>query len=276
MRKYISVVFDAPAEQRAILSALLLDAGFTGVEEKPDQMIASIEADLFDETAVKAMMSDFAIPYQLLESEEQNWNADWEKSFEPVAVEDFAIIRAGFHAPSSNFKHEIIITPKMSFGTGHHATTYLMIQQMKDIDFTGKSVIDFGTGTGVLAILAEKLGAASVLAIDNDEWSINNCRENIEDNHCQRINARLADTIPEEPVADIILANINLNVILDNLERIKAALANGGLVLFSGLLVSDEDIISKSLTAKGFSLQNVKNRNGWICLLTSQNSYPQS
>ena len=115
---------------------------------------------------------------------EANWNQVWESNFDPVIVDDFVAIRADFHEPVKGVSLEIIITPKMSFGTGHHATTYMMIEQMRELDFTGKSVFDFGTGTGVLAILAEKLGANKVIAVDNDEWSIENAEENFEKNNC--------------------------------------------------------------------------------------------
>ena len=114
--------------------------------------------------------------------EDKNWNEEWESQLQPVTINNFAGIRASFHEPLKNVEHEIIITPKMSFGTGHHATTFLMVEQMEKINFKNKTVLDFGTGTGILAILAEKLGAASVLAIDYDEWSINNALENIEAN----------------------------------------------------------------------------------------------
>jgi ribosomal protein L11 methyltransferase len=118
---------------------------------------------------------------------EQNWNEEWEQNFQPVVVDDFCAVRAHFHAPISTVKHEIIITPKMSFGTGHHATTYMMMQQMQNIDFNNKSVFDFGTGTGILAILAEKCGAKEIIAIDNDEWSYKNAEENLEMNSVKKL-----------------------------------------------------------------------------------------
>ncbi len=134
------------------------------------------------------MLNDLTSSLQLSFSktiiEETNWNQVWESNFDPVIVDDFVAVRAHFHEPIKNVQHEIVITPKMSFGTGHHATTYMMMQQMRELDFAGKNVFDFGTGTGVLAILAEKLGAQKVIAIDNDDWSIENADENVKRNNC--------------------------------------------------------------------------------------------
>ena len=126
----------------------------------------------------------FQIGFSETTIEETNWNQVWESSFEPVVVDDFVAVRADFHEPIKGIKHEIVITPKMSFGTGHHATTYMMLEQMGKLDFKDKRVLDFGTGTGVLAILAEKMGAKKIIAIDNDEWSIENANENIKRNNC--------------------------------------------------------------------------------------------
>src|SRR5205809_7074705 len=140
---------------------------------------------------------------------EQNWNSIWEENFQPVIIQNAVAIRAHFHQPITTVQHEIIITPKMSFGTGHHATTYLMLEQMTSIDFAGKSVLDYGTGTGVLSIYAEKLGAAAITAIDNDEWSINNAAENIQQNNCKKINLALGNKPPAKHIYQVELANIN-------------------------------------------------------------------
>ncbi|MEX0636460.1 MAG: 50S ribosomal protein L11 methyltransferase, partial [Ferruginibacter sp.] len=165
--------------------------------------------------------------------------------------------------------HDLIITPKMSFGTGHHATTYLMIEAMQELDFTQKSVIDFGTGTGVLAILAEKMGATKLLAIDHDYWSINNATENIVSNNCQHIHLQLAEAMMAPFKADIILANINLNVIISNLPLIYEASKADTIILFSGLLLSDEWLISKKILEAGFNIQKIRHRNNWICIAAS-------
>jgi ribosomal protein L11 methyltransferase len=162
--------------------------------------------------------------------------------------------------------HEIVITPKMSFGTGHHATTYMMMQLMREIDFINKSVFDFGTGTGVLAILAEKLGAVSVLAIDNDEWSIENAQENIAVNNCKKINISLSATGNQEKKFDIILANINKNVILENIPALVKQLNANGILLLSGLLKENEPNIPEA--ANTLKLQHIltQQRGAWIAM----------
>jgi ribosomal protein L11 methyltransferase len=155
----------------------------------------------------------------------------------------------------------------MSFGTGHHATTYLMAEQMSQLDLEDKRVIDFGTGTGVLAILAEKLGAANIIAIDNDDWSINNARENITANDCRRISLVKAETIVTDKKAAVILANINLNIIVDNLSEIKNAADTGATILFSGIMAHDESIILAALKEVNIKVQEIFNKNGWLAIL---------
>ena len=273
--EFVSVHFSAPEEKSAVITAFLFDLGYEGLEEQENEQIISINKALFNEDELKAVMDAQQTPYSIEVSAEQNWNAKWEGSFEPVRVENFAVIRASFHEAVSGVEHDIIITPKMSFGTGHHATTFLMIQLMKELDFAGKRVIDFGTGTGVLAILAEKLGASDVLAIDNDEWSIRNSEENIAANHCRHIQPELAEQMVHHIKAGIILANINLNVIVANLQNIRAACEENALVLFSGLMTADEEIISKHLKDNNFHILKIEHRNGWIALLTKPVVFPQ-
>ena len=157
----------------------------------------------------------------------------------------------------------------MSFGTGHHATTYMMIVQMRKIDFKNKSVFDFGTGTGVLAILAEKFGAEKIFATDNDEWSITNAAENIERNNCNKIELRLSSEVPFEKHFDIILANINKNIILENLNLLKQQLNQAGILVLSGLLKEDEKDILKAALHIGFKLINTLERNNWLSIRLS-------
>jgi ribosomal protein L11 methyltransferase len=195
---------------------------------------------------------------------EQNWNAVWESNFEPVVVDDFCAIRADFHQPIKNVQHEIIITPKMSFGTGHHATTYMMIEQMSNINFTKKRVFDFGTGTGILAILAQKLGAASITAIDNDEWSIENAKENFQKNDVHSITLYRSSAMPKDSF-DIILANINRNVLNEYASALVSILSPKGVLLVSGILKEDERVIVAAFNI----LQPIKvqqNKN-WISIL---------
>jgi ribosomal protein L11 methyltransferase len=196
----------------------------------------------------------------------QNWNEVWESNFQPVVVENFCAVRAPFHEPVQDVVHEMVIMPKMSFGTGHHATTWMMMAQMQHIDFAGKKVFDFGTGTGILAILAEKLGAERVVAIDNDEWSIENGKENAERNGCSKIGLYFASSVPDQQF-DIVLANINRNVILMHLQYLVPAIIPQGLILFSGLLADDEEDIVTACSGEGLQLLRQQSRNNWISLL---------
>ncbi|MEO7048333.1 MAG: 50S ribosomal protein L11 methyltransferase, partial [Ferruginibacter sp.] len=180
----------------------------------------------------------------------------------------FAEIRASFHKRSENVKYDIEVTPKMSFGTGHHATTYLMMETMSHLSFKNKIVLDFGTGTGVLAILAEKMGAEKIIAIDNDDWSINNATENFNANGCTKIELQKADTIPDAVKADILLANINLNIITANLSKIVNACNNAGIILFSGIMVKDKQIILDALNSVGITIINCYERQNWIAIET--------
>lgn len=257
---------------------------FTKLDEGQDELLIALLEDhatgfeqcgneLYAYTKDNNAFLDLLCHYKLLETEtsiieEKNWNEQWEQSFEPVTIyvkgEPFVYIRASFHAHDPNCKFEIEITPKMSFGTGHHATTYLMIEEMAEFDFSEKQVIDFGTGTGLLAILSEKSGASSVIAIDNDEWSIDNAKENISLNNCSHITLQNADTIEVEDFADIILANINLNIILANLNKIFAALKYNGILLLSGMLVNDKVSITGELNNAGLNVVHIHEKNNWI------------
>src|SRR5258705_1561264 len=169
---YLKITFiDLQPEQKEILIAQLADAGYEGFEETENKLEAFIKDKNFDALILNEISFKYQTPYISEKIAETNWNQVWESNFEPVIVENYVAIRADFHKPIVNTKFEIVITPKMSFGTGHHATTYMMIQLMKEIDLTGKTVLDFGTGTGILAILAEKSGAKKIDAVDNDDWS---------------------------------------------------------------------------------------------------------
>lgn len=249
-----------------ILIAQLGEIGFEGFEEDGTLLKAFIKEQEINKNAVDDIAKNANIDYTVLIIEQQNWNAAWESSFEPVTVNDFAAVRASFHAPVKNVLHDIIITPKMSFGTGHHATTYLMIEQMSRINFNNKAVLDFGTGTGVLAILANKMGASFVTAIDNDDWSIENAHENIGANNCSAINIKKAEAISPEKKYEIILANINLNVIVQNMEAIKSCCLPGTIILLSGFLYSDEDLLKQCLLKNSIKFISSTRKADWICV----------
>lgn len=253
-------------EQSSILIARLSDIGFEGFEEDETSLKAFIPATIYDESAIDEIAKLQEAPFTKTIIGETNWNQLWESNFDPVMVDDFVAVRADFHEPAKGVKHEIIVTPKMSFGTGHHATTYMMIQQMRQIDFRGKTVLDFGTGTGVLAILAEKLGGAYTLAIDNDEWSIENAAENFRKNQCSWIELRKAGTAHVDKLFDIILANINKHVILDNFQALATQLKPGGVLLLSGLLEEDKDDIFRKNSEYSLQLIQTAVRANWLCI----------
>ena len=249
------------------LIAMLSQQGFDGFEEDDTTLIAFIPELKFDQQAFEKVLENFSIlSYTKSDIENINWNSKWEAEFEPVIVDKFVAIRAHFHPPIPTVQHEIIITPKMSFGTGHHATTYLMMQQMQLLDFTNKTVFDFGTGTGVLAILAEKLGAASVFAIDNDEWSITNTLENIEQNGCTKTTVFEMDSIPGGKQYDVILANINLNVITSSLNSLAKISFPGSDILFSGFLKENEPAMEAAIKSTGFQHISTVKRGEWIAI----------
>lgn len=270
MSNYIRInIPGVSPEKQEWLIALLENGGFEGFEQTEDaeaELRAFIPAEKLDPSWLDALANTYQFRYTRELIPEQNWNAIWESGFQPVQVDDFAGIRAAFHPPMSGVTHEIVITPKMSFGTGHHATTYMMLAAMQQLDCRHKTVFDFGTGTGILAILAEKLGAASVLAIDNDAWSIENAAENLLGNQCRKVQLEKADRVPVSQTFDIILANINRNIILANMDALAGALASGGTLLLSGLLEEDEADICAAAASRRLILADKMGKNNWICL----------
>lgn len=262
--RHLQLTIVANDYQQEELIALLNDFNPSGYEQHEEVLIAYFEEEGFNEAAIHPVLDGF--DYRFGAVEEQNWNELWESNFQPVVVGDFCAVRAHFHKPIPHMAHEIIITPKMSFGTGHHATTYMMMEQMQGIDFKDKDVFDFGTGTGILAILAEKLGARKVTAIDVDEWSIENAQENIERNGCSKIDVAQSTTIPDQQF-DVILANINRNVLLQYAEQLAKACKDTSLLLLSGLMTHDAEAIHEAFTAQGFRLLNRTDRANWISLL---------
>ena len=260
----IQISIEATEEQQEVLVSKLTDFGAEGFEQTEQQLIAYFPALDFNSYEINAALENYT--FHTLTLEEQNWNALWESNFQPVNVGDFCTVRADFHDPVPGARYEIIITPKMSFGTGHHATTYMMMEQMENMEFKNKSVFDFGTGTGILAILAEKLGAANITAIDVDEWSITNAKENFERNNCEQIQVAQSSVIPSQQF-DIILANINRNVILNYLPELKKALTPGGYMLLSGLLTTDEAAVVPVASEMELILRTRIERNNWLSIL---------
>ena len=267
MDNYIRITIPFSQKSLAdILVAQLSEIGYEGFEEKTGSIDAFILEPNFDNKELEALLTIHSLAYSKTSVAPENWNKEWEKNFEPVTVDDFCAIRASFHSPIKEVDHEIVITPKMSFGTGHHATTWQMVKAMSKIDFPQAHVLDFGTGTGILAILAEKLGAKVIVAIDNDDWSIENAIENIQQNHCTKIQVRKRDSITELGEFDIILANINKMVILGSLKEIKQHLKPQGVLIISGFLSSDFLDIENESIRNGFQFLSKNEKDSWLCL----------
>jgi ribosomal protein L11 methyltransferase len=273
MENYIEIILPEPeAAAREQLMAALTAIGFEGFEETETELKAFIpESGWQQEQVQEALGNRFGnIQQRLLPS--QNWNQVWESNFEPVQVDDFVGVRAAFHPPFTGVEHELIITPKMSFGTGHHATTWLVMQAMRNIPFQKKTVLDFGTGTGILAILAEKLGAAAVLGIDYDDWCIENARENCTINLCNRVEIGKGDQPPAGQQFDIVLANVNRHIILEHIDALVKAVAPGGELIYSGLLTENESEIRLETEKKGLIFQKTTHRNGWVAMIFISNN----
>ena len=193
----------------------------------------------------------------------ENWNRQWEENFSPIRVGERCLVRADFHPPEKS-EYELVITPKMSFGTGHHETTQMMISFLLDLNCNNKTVLDMGTGTGVLAILAEKRGAKTVIAVDNDPWCVENTLENFEMNFCQKISAQLSSTVPKKNKYDMVLANINRNVLLKQIADYAQVLAPEGDLLTSGFYIEDLGIIQNACETEGFRFIRNLDVNNWV------------
>lgn len=268
MNNYIEIKLSTTKEEeQELLIALMSEEGYDGFEETGKGLHAFIPEELFDETKLKQLLEPFTIAYQKELIAPKNWNAEWESNYEPVIVDDFVAVRAHFHPSITNVQHEIIITPKMSFGTGHHATTWQMMKLMQDINFKDQIVFDYGCGTGVLAILAEKLGAAEVVAVDYDDLCIENSLENVAANHCLNICVKKAEAPPSNKTFHIILANINRHILLAQMEAMSAALLKGGYLLISGFYANENHLLTEAAQKQGLQLMQASERHNWSSLI---------
>lgn len=208
----------------------------------------------------------FQIDFDYAEIEQENWNATWEQNFNPIQVGDKCVVRAPFHE-KAEVEFDIVIEPKMSFGTGHHETTHMMLQHILDHDFTGKSVLDMGSGTGVLAILAAKKGAATIDAIDIDNWCYLNAMENVERNNCNhiRVYEGTADLLKDQQY-DVIIANINRNILLQDIPAYAKCLVKGGVLFLSGFYKEDIPYISEKCKEVGLTFKNNLEKNNWVAV----------
>lgn len=268
---YTEVRFYNSPELNEIVIAVIAEAGFDMFEERTDGVNGYVPAGRFDELTIRDILESNPllrnIRFESTLIKDRNWNKEWEKNFEPVLIDDTVYIRAPFHV-SENYPFEIIIEPKMSFGTGHHATTALMVRLMRKFDLKNKNVLDMGCGSGVLAILAEKMGASKIFAVDFDNWAYVNTIENIERNNCHRITVKegTAKAIAGKTF-DVILANINRNVLLSDMDKYNVSLVEGGLLLLSGILKEDENIIRERAMMLDLKHQLTEGYDNWIAML---------
>ena len=256
---------------REIFIYELSELGFSSFEEDNVSLRAFIEKKHFNledfDSAIEKYKEEFSVDYTLEEIEQRNWNAEWESNFQPVVVNHECRIRAPFHPADPTFILELIIQPQMSFGTGHHETTWLMSRMLYPLDLKGKEVLDMGCGTGVLAILAAKKGAAGVTAIDIDEWSVENTKENAALNNISGILVEKGTAaLLAERSFHVILANINRNVLLEDMKHYCKALLPGGLILFSGIFTTDVSLISDEASALGLKFAGREDKNNWVVL----------
>jgi ribosomal protein L11 methyltransferase len=263
-------------EKVEILIALLSDLPFDTFEETSTGLKAFMpehdwNAEVEEQLADISQMFEFK--YQTIHIPYQNWNAVWESNFQPIKVDDFVGLRADFHPPTEGVEFDLVINPKMAFGTGHHETTYMVMQLMRDLDFTGRKVMDYGCGTGILAILASKLKATHIEAVDIEVASFDNTIENCTINGVNNVQpfCGTLDAIPSTDF-DIILANINRNVILYSLSDLKNRLNKGGTLLISGFLKQDENILLDATKKEGFTHLETKHRGNWLSMKLVINS----
>ena len=255
-----------------ILTAELAELGFESFVETDEGLNAYIVEPDFDEQALQELIAKYAsqtaIAYEVNSLEKRNWNAEWERNYEPIEVADQVRVRASFHELDARFRYDIVINPKMSFGTGHHETTAMMLEQQLGLDFTGTAVLDVGSGTGILAILAAKMGAKKVLAFDIEEWAVENARENTELNGCPQITV-FQGTINDVDLAnqyDIVLANINRNVLLAEIPTYTSLLTKNGHLVVSGFYEHDAPDIEQKAVEAGLVMTNRATTNQWTSL----------
>lgn len=267
---FIEVTLSVNADFADILTAELGELGFDAFVETETGFSAYIDEDKYSEQELEETLGryrDFAeLSYTVQKIERQNWNEEWERNFEPLFIGEQVSVRASFHPKPAAAKYDIVINPKMSFGTGHHETTTLMIENQLTLDHQGKRVLDMGCGTGILAIMAGELGAADIVAVEIEDWTVENARENAELNGYGSIDVRLggAETINGEKAFDIILANINRNVLLEDMPAYNAVLQPDGWLLLSGFYTEDLPMIRQRCEELGLSYQSHREKNNWV------------
>lgn len=270
---YLEIKFSPVTDEdlRSLLIAGLLEIGFDSFNEEENFLLAYISQELYNERLLKEI-SFFSrhpeVGFTVSPLEDKNWNKEWESNYKPVTIDGRCYVRAPFHPSLPDIQYEIIIEPKMAFGTAHHETTSLMAKWLMNLDVKGKSVLDMGCGTGILAILANKMGAGNVIGIDNDEWAWKNAAENFRINGLNEEQAFLGDaSLIRDDAFDIILANINRNVLVRDLMDYSRGLKSGGQLLLSGFYIKDVEVIKDASSACGLEFIGMESLNDWTVLL---------
>lgn len=274
---YTEVTFTIEPYAEAIADALIAEMGnigYDGFSYTENGFMAYIPCKEYDEEKISTLelLQYFSGSYRITRTaqviEDQDWNKVWEENFTPIVVDNRIQVRAGFHAPIPGIEYEIIIEPKMSFGTGHHSTTALMLGMILERaeNIRNKRVLDMGCGTGILSIMAAKVGAHEVTGIDIDEWAYNNAMENIRNNQLNNITIRIGDAslLKEEQAFDVILANINRNILLNDMEHYVEKLNPQGLLIMSGFYLQDLPMIQEKAKKLGLSYQNYHEDKQWV------------
>lgn len=272
IQTYLEVEIHNPADFTDVLIAELDQLGYDSFEETDSGVKAFVVELDFDEEELKEIQQRyedlFLFTYTISELEKKNWNEEWEKNFEQTIVNDDCIVRASFHIPDREYKYEIIITPRMSFGTGHHGTTTMMLLHEMDMDMEGKNVLDAGCGTAILAIMARKRGASQIFAYDIDDWAYDNSADNLSLNNAEDIQLAQGDVSVASQNApyDIILANINKNVLLKDIPAFANILSKNGYLVLSGFYENDIQDLLEVASKYGLKVENQKELRKWVSL----------
>ena len=275
--KYFEVTFTTnPCNETVndVVSALAGEIGFESFVEWENGVQAYVQQSLFDEEALKEMVANFPLPdtqitYTIQEAEDKDWNEEWEKNFfQPIVIGDRCCIHSTFHKDTPQTEYEILINPQMAFGTGHHETTSSIINELLDAELEGKSVLDMGCGTSILAILASMRGANPVTAIDIDDWCVNNSRDNIELNEISDITVELGDAnlLKGKDPFDVIIANINRNILLADMAQYAACMHAGSELYMSGFYVQDIPAIQEKAESLGMEFIHHREKNNWAAV----------
>lgn len=265
---YYGIILATTPATGEILMAFLADLPFDNFEEKSIGLIAYIPVKDWNktvETVIQDLQKKYTFTYEKKLIPYRNWNAEWKASFQPIVVNAFCAVRASFHPRNPNVPFDLIIDPKMAFGTGHHETTYSMLEMMKSLNFKSKKVLDYGCGTGILAILASKLEANPISAVDIEIESYENTINNANINSVSNIKAFHGDlSCITSKNYDIILANINRTVLLNSFESLYKMIVKGGVLIISGCLLSDEKLMLEAIQSNGFIHQKTIKKNKWL------------